>query len=289
MDIASITGSQERIAEIIGSLDTIATLPEITTRIIATVNDPNSSAADLHRLISHDPALVSRILKLVNSSFYARAHRVDSVDRAIVLLGFGTVHHLAIAATLGQLFPNVKLCDGFRAKDIWTHSIAVGVTAREIASRICKSMAEEAFLAGLVHDVGLLAILEAQPEQLRQICTAAKTQPTPFGTLELGVVGVDHQELGAALAKRWGFPPACRAIAGAHHNPSLADDEWQTLAAVVHVADTLCCSERIGFYLTACTQLPDEMAFKGLVPLSVVESTRDHLHELVAAALRIFA
>ena len=135
------------VAESIKKIATIATLPEVPTRIIKTVEDPRSSATQLHKIVAHDPALVTRILKVVNSSFYGLPGQIASIERAIVLLGLNAVKNIAVAASLGQLFRGVKLCDGFTAKDLWTHCVAVAVTAREIAKEMHLPFADEEFLA----------------------------------------------------------------------------------------------------------------------------------------------
>src|ERR1700742_1707997 len=147
---------QTLIATAIRKVSSIATLPEITTQIIQTVEDPRSSAAKLHKIVSHDPALITRILKVVNSSFYGLPGQIGSVERAIVLLGLNAVKNIAVAASLGSLFRGVKLCEGFTAKDLWSHCIAVAVTARELAKQMKLPIADEAFLAGLIHDIGIL-------------------------------------------------------------------------------------------------------------------------------------
>ncbi len=286
--IDAVLGTEQRISEIVGSLDSIATLPEVVARINEVIHDPRSTAVQLHRILSHDPALVSRLLKLVNSSFYARAHEITSVERAIVMLGFETVHHLAIAATMGQLFKNIKLCDGFSARDVWTHSVGVAVVARQIGKLSAPEMAEEAFLAGLVHDVGILVELQVCPDKLRTVCERAMVQRGRFSAIELDVIGVDHQELGAALAEKWGFPPGCRAVARHHHHPALAEEPWKMITAIVHAADTLCCQECVGFDLTAAHQLADETAFQGLVPLEAIEGAKEAMDELVHEAIRVF-
>ena len=114
----------------------IATLPEVTARIVATVEDPRSSAAQLHQIVSHDPALVARILKVVNSAFYGLPGQIASIDRAIVLLGLNAVKNIAVAASLGQLFQGTRLCTGYAPRDIWQHCIAVAVAARELAREL---------------------------------------------------------------------------------------------------------------------------------------------------------
>src|ERR1700690_789229 len=103
------------IADALNHLTTIGTLPEVTVQIIKIVEDPKSSAGQLHAIVSHDPALVTRILKVVNSSFYGLPGQVASIERAIVLLGLNGVKNLAVAASLGQMFRGVKLCDQFTA------------------------------------------------------------------------------------------------------------------------------------------------------------------------------
>src|ERR687883_626974 len=115
---------QQLITQAVKQVTAIATLPEVTARIIATVEDPKSSASQLHKIVSHDPALVTRILKVVNSAFYGLPGQIGSIERAIVLLGLNAIKNIAVAASLGQLFRGSKLCEGYTAKDLWTHCIA---------------------------------------------------------------------------------------------------------------------------------------------------------------------
>src|SRR5215204_2591077 len=190
------SASAELVDAAVKKVSTIATLPEITVQIIKTVEDPKSNAQALHRIVAHDPALVTRVLKVVNSSFYGLPGQIASIERAIVLLGLNAIKNIAVAASLGQLFRGVKICEGFTAKDLWTHCIAVGVTARELAKQMKLPVADEAFLAGMIHDVGLLISLQTTPEQLRQVCEAAKTSERSFIDLEREVMGMDHQQLG---------------------------------------------------------------------------------------------
>ncbi len=289
MSIETALTTNERIAELVDNLDSIATLPEVAARITGIVNDPKSTATDLHRIIAHDPALVSKILKLVNSSLYARRYKIDTVERAIVMLGFESVHNLAISATVGQLFSHAIISDDFTARDLWTHSVAVAAASREIAKRICKPMAEQAFLAGLIHDVGLLVELQVCPGKLRQICRLARETLAPFSSLELEIIGCNHAELGGALASRWGFPEFCRAAAAYHHYPSLAEPEQRQIVSIVYTADTLCCNDAIGFDLTARQQLQDAASFDGQIPLEVIQEAEENLPHYVSDALLMFS
>src|SRR5207302_41548 len=220
MPTATAIDPQQLVQQAIKKVTSIATLPEITAKIIRTVEDPKSTAAELHKIVSHDPALVTRILKVVNSAFYGLPGQIGSIERGIVLLGLNAVKNIAVAASLGQLFRGMKLCDGFTAKDLWTHCIGVGVVARALAKQSKLPLADEAFLAGMIHDIGLLVSLQTSPEQLRQVCERAKIEERSFCDIERELIGVDHQQLGAGLAEAWKFPRSCQLVAGYHHQPT---------------------------------------------------------------------
>jgi HD-like signal output (HDOD) protein len=279
-----------RVLDAVKKVNSFATLPEVTSKIIATVEDPKSTAGTLHKIVSHDPALVTRIMKVVNSAFYGLPGQIGSIERAIVLLGLNAIKNIAVAASLGQLFRGAKLCDGFTPKDLWTHCIAVGVTARELAKQMKLPVADEAFLAGMIHDVGLLISLQTAPEQLRQVCEAAKTSDRAFIDLEREVMGMDHQQLGTCLAEQWRFPKNCQLVAGYHHQPSALGDGNRLLVTLVYVADTICCQSSHGFNLTAMHQRLDELELRDVqLDSTLVARTAANLDELVKVASTLLA
>jgi HD-like signal output (HDOD) protein len=276
------------VAAAVKKVSAIATLPEITTRIIKTVEDPKSTASQLHKIVAHDPALVTRILKVVNSAFYGLPGQIGSVERAIVLLGLNAVKNLAVAASLGQLFRGVKLCEGYTARDLWTHCIAVAITAREIAREMKFPYADEAFLAGLIHDIGILVSLHVQPEKLRQVCERVRKEGGDFCAVERQVYGVDHQQLGQGLAEQWKFTQPCQLVAGFHHQPHQLADGAGTLVSLVHVADTICSQQKRGFPLTAATQSIDAESIAAAgVSQAVLQSVQQRLDGLVSSAVSV--
>ncbi len=256
MPTATTIDPQQFVQQAIKKVSSIATLPEITSRIIQTVEDPRSTAAALHKIVSHDPALITRILKVVNSAFYGLPGQIGSIERGIVLLGLNAVKNIAVAASLGQLFRGVKLCEGFTAKDLWTHCVTVAVVARALAKKTTLPIADEAFLAGMIHDIGLLVSLQISPEQLRQVCERSKTEELSFCEIERDVIGVDHQQLGAGLTEAWKFPRSCQLVAGFHHQPMQLSSD-RVLVSLAHVADTLAAQHAKGFNLTAMRQTID--------------------------------
>jgi putative nucleotidyltransferase with HDIG domain len=281
------TESNELVESAVKKVSTIATLPEITVQIIKTVEDPKSNAQALHRIVAHDPALVTRVLKVVNSSFYGLPGQIASIERAIVLLGLNAIKNIAVAASLGQLFRGVKLCEGFTAKDLWKHCVAVGVVARDLARQMKVPLVDEAFLAGMIHDVGILVALQTAPEPTRLVCEKARLHKEgdfDFCALEREVMGVDHQMLGARLAQAWKFPHSCQMVAGNHHNPQTLADSQHMLVWLVFVADTLCAQGQQGFNLTALHQKLDNsnLAAMKIDPV-LIEHTRTNLATIVSS------
>jgi HD-like signal output (HDOD) protein len=174
------------------------------------------------------------VLKVVNSSFYGLPGQIASIERAIVLLGLNAIKNIAVAASLGQLFRGVKLCEGFTAKDLWTHCVAVGVVARDLAKQMKIPLVDEAFLAGMIHDVGILVSLQTAPEPTRLVCEKARQHTGgdfDFCALERQMMGgVDHQMLGARLAQAWKFPlRLARWLPGITTNPHTVSDNQHLL------------------------------------------------------------
>jgi HD-like signal output (HDOD) protein len=286
---APVLDPQTIVRDAVKNVSALSTLPEITTRIIATVENPRSSVGELHKIIAHDPSLSSRILKVVNSAFYGVSGQIGSVQRAIVLLGLTAVKNIAVAASLGQLFRGAKLGAGFSAKDLWTHCIAVGVTSRDLAKRIGAANTDEFFLAGLIHDVGILVELQTWPEKIESICSTVKNKDANFCETERQALGVDHQALGKGLAEQWKFTKVCQLVAGFHHNPAELEEDCPQ-AWAVHIADTLCCQNAQGFNLTAKGREIDPMALSKLgIDASVVDQIKGSMAESISGAMGVFA
>jgi HD-like signal output (HDOD) protein len=240
------------VAKTLAAIGEIATLPEVTVKIIEVVEDPKGTARDLHEVIKRDPALASKVLKVVNSAFYGLPGQVANVDRAIVLLGLSAVKNIAIAASISRMFKGGRDADGFSARDLWRHSVAVGVAARKL-SRASGDMAghEEMFLAGLIHDLGLLLERQAFPDKLGEVVRRCNAGEGTFLDLESQVIGATHQDFGEGLTTKWKFPRHLRAAVGFHHNPETLATELQRVGMLIHCADILCCQEDLGFSLTA--------------------------------------
>ncbi len=221
----------------------IATLPEVTVKIIELVEDPNSTAQDLHKIISNDPALCSRILKVVNSAFYGLPGQIGSINRAIVLLGLNAVKNIAIAASLSKLYRGGQLAPEFSAKDLWVHSISTAAAAKLIADAMKLGLPDEAFLGGLIHDIGVIVEMQHDRQKLIDVVgrlgVRGGAPSENMLEVEEEIFGATHQDFGRALCERWKFPKSFSYVTGSHHNPLELAAGNRTLACVIYVADRL--------------------------------------------------
>jgi HD-like signal output (HDOD) protein len=249
------TGSEEQqtiVSSAIAEISHIATLPEITLKIIELVEDPSSTAQDLHKVISNDPALCSRILKVVNSAFYGLPRQIGSINRAIVLLGLNAVKNIAIAASLTKLFRGGELCARFSAKDLWIHSIATAACAKLICDELKLGVSDEAFLAGLIHDIGIMVEVQAMRHELLQVFEEMTFDgdgaPTcDMREIERQTLGADHQDFGSGLCEAWKFPKSFTYVTSHHHDPTQLPSANRTLTAIIYVADRLAAQAGYGF------------------------------------------
>jgi putative nucleotidyltransferase with HDIG domain len=270
----------------LASVGDIATLPEITIKIIEIVEDAKSTARDLHEVIKNDPALSVKILKVVNSAFYGLPGQVASVDRAIILLGLSAVKNIAIAASIARLFKGKRISEQFSASDLWRHSVAVAVAARALAK--CSphpAMSDEIFVAGLIHDIGSLIERQTFPDEFADVINRCQSDNVDFLQCERELIGADHQAFGVGLTTKWKFPRHLRAAVGFHHNPQQLSVELRNMATLIQIADVVACQEKIGFYLTAQGgAVTNEMLERLSIDMNQVEEVRASLQDQVADA-----
>jgi HD-like signal output (HDOD) protein len=288
--IISIKALPSNLQKAVAQISEIGSLPEITARIVEMVEDPLVTAHDMHSVIRMDPALAARILKVVNSPFYGLPSQITSLERAVLLLGLSAVKNIALAASLSRLFSADAVSHQFAARDLWRHCIAVGVCARMLAIATACPQPDELFVAGLMHDMGLLVERRLFPDKLSRVVEQCYNRRLDFCQAEETVIGADHQAFGGALAEVWKFPPGLRWAMSAHHRcEPVSQPELQKVADIVYVADTLCSAQRIGFWLGAQMQVigPERLARLGLDQGRLERMTAE-LGERVEEAERIF-
>jgi putative nucleotidyltransferase with HDIG domain len=230
-------------AEIIRDVDQLPTLPTVVARITELVEDPRSSAADINELIAKDVALSSRILKLVNSSFYGFPRKISTITHAVVILGFNTVRTLTLSAFVFDAFKARNLAFGY--KDFWVHCVGTAVASSNIAKRLGAVDTEPAFLCGLLHDIGKLVLHQYATDDFRQVLDRVREKDCLIYTAEMDLLGVSHAEFGALLLEKWKLPAPMVEVIRNHHSPAL-DQTPERLTCVVHLADILVRSMYLG-------------------------------------------
>ncbi len=268
----------------------IGSLPEITAKIVEVVEGKDATVKDIQEVVESDPSLTARILKIVNSAFYGLPSQIASLDRAIMMLGLSSLKNLALAASMSRLLKPGQITDQFSTHDLWRHCLAVGVCSKALASAARLPEAGEAFVAGLVHDIGLLVLRQILPDKMKEVVEKCARDGSNYCATEREIIGADHQLFGNALAGKWKFPPALRSTIAYHHDPSSLQPDFQRIAAVVYIADAICCGAQHGMYLTAWNQKPSEWMLE-LLKLSpeCVSAIADELPTLAEEAEQVFS
>lgn len=210
-------------------------LPTVVLEVMRTIDAGQAEVNVLQRLISKDQGLAARILQIANSPFYGMSGQIDTVKDACILLGINTLRHLTLACGVMDRFP-VDAGGDFDRASLWHHAVAVGMAARALAAQ-CRHDPDQAFTAGLLHDLGKLALDSCFPVQYAAVARYCVAHDCSLSTAENALLGFDHSNVGARLAVRWCLPPATCAAIGGHHAPDLAP---ATLTDLVHLADVLC-------------------------------------------------
>lgn len=224
----------EQLVHRIRQCPTLPSLPAIAMQVLDLVQQPDTDINQIARVISKDAALASKILKTVNSSFYARSNAVSTVSHAIVILGLQSVKTLVLGFSLAS---NLRE-QGFKHMGYWRRSIYSATAARTIAAKVGVIQQEEAFLAGLLSDVGTLALHQALGEEYDKICSSAATHEALLAA-EREHLSMDHAQASGILAEQWKLPPILAVPMAFHHDhAAVADASMRTLA------ETICVSGR---------------------------------------------
>ena len=216
-------------------------LPTVVMRIMETVNNPDTSAESLNQLISMDPGLSTKVLRIVNSSYYGFPKRVSTITHAVVILGFNTVRNLVLGVSAFGLLTQKSMPYGLDRTKFWEHSVATAVGSSVLAKkRLAKvrNAADEAFIGGLLHDIGSLFLDSYFPVQYAVAMAFASRESKSSAESEQLVLGIDHMTVGRKIAEYWNFPPHLVAMMGSHHDPTQQVENFD-LTAIVHAADCL--------------------------------------------------
>ena len=234
--IGSPTSALARLAARIGE---ISTLPEVVYRILTLVEDPESGAADLAEAVRSDPALAMRVMRTVNSPYYGLEEKVADLQQAIAILGFREIRNLAITSHVATLFRTSGGHNHYSRRGLWQHLVATGLVSRMIAQTTGRLPPDEVYLAGLLHDLGLILLDQYAHASFSRVVDALSLD-RPTWHIEMEVLGFSHAELGQTVARQWNLPEHLTAAIGFHHRPDQIQGAYCPLVCAVAVADFLC-------------------------------------------------
>lgn len=222
--------------KILKSTGDLPPMPHVAAEVMEKLGSEQTTPEDLNRVISQDQALAARVLRIANSSFYSASAKIKTLSHAIAFVGFNAIRAIVIAAATRELYPVM----GRHEQLLWEHSVGSGLAARLLARRARFGSPEQAFLAGLLHDIGKpILLLKLQPRMSRLIDQVLARPALSFRELEEAEFGFDHAALGQLVARRWKLGPEIEEAIGSHHAPEEAIEE-PALAHITSVADAIC-------------------------------------------------
>lgn len=231
--------SEAEIQDLVNNAKELITLPEISLQVNEIANNPDSTAEDMAAVISQDPALVVRMLKIANSAYYGLSKEVETISRAVAILGTNKIRDLVLSTSASQAFDGIPN-DLITMQDFWHHSLYCGLLAQILSKKSKKANSESIFIAGLLHDIGQLLMFNQLPEKSHEAILLLMEGSEDLETYEAEqhVFGFDHTQVGAALMKSWKLAPVLEECIEFHHAPQKAKD-FPAEVALINIANSV--------------------------------------------------
>ena len=215
----------------------LLSLPDIYIQLRNVLDDPDFAMAEVAVVISQDPSITLRLLHLVNSSFYSFTNKIETVGRAITLLGTEQIHDLVLATAVASAFKGIST-EVMDMQTFWQNSITTAVFSRRLAQLSGARDKERLFVAGLLHDIGHLVMYQAIPDLAERAIFQAKERKEPIHLTERRSIGFDYAEVGGILLKHWALPEVFRETTMCHTDPTMAE-QFDVESALVHIGSKL--------------------------------------------------
>ena len=228
----------EEVRDHVFKLKNISTLSAVATRVIELVGKPSTSARDLGKIISVDQALTARVLKMANSPYYGFPKEIATINLAVVVLGQDVLRDLVVSTSILDQFNSSSNSKDFNIVSFWEHSLATGVVSQHICKKFNFGLPGEAFVAGLLHDIGKLILNQEFPKVMQDIITKSKETKLCLDEIENEFCHCTHYEIGGWLTKKWNFPEQLQYAVAYHHDHTKAD-KHEKLVKVIEIADLL--------------------------------------------------
>ena len=226
--------------DILAKVRTVPSMPSVVVKLKQYLSDPDVSFDELAKVIEYDPGLTANLLQLANSAYFGWSGKIKTVKEAITRLGTNRIFQMVLCMSVVPLVRKPVKGYDMESDGLWKHSIATAICAEQLAVSLDFSNSEEAFTAGLLHDMGKVLLgtfVEIDDEPIKKL---VETASLSFNEAERKVLGIDHAEVAAELLQYWNLPENVVAAARWHHSPEEADEKHRDIVDLVHVADILC-------------------------------------------------
>lgn len=220
-------------------MQALPALPTAVSQLLALLAKDSASPAEVEAIVKVDAALTAKTLALANSARFGLRRQVSAVAQATSLLGTRRLRDLLMCASLARAMPATLAGYGMDARAAWLHNAGTAVLSEELARRVAPALSADAFTAGLLHDVGKLAIGALVERHWPELASAIQDRGLTFAEAERATLGIGHSEVGELVLERWALPRAFPAVARWHHEPAGAPEELRSLVGLVHVASSL--------------------------------------------------
>ncbi|RLJ17790.1 phosphohydrolase [bacterium endosymbiont of Escarpia laminata] len=230
--------------ELVKGIEHLVSLPDVCIKVNMMTDSPLYSAKDIGEVISQDTDLSARLLSLVNSAFYGMRAPVDTISRAVTVIGTKGLRNLVLVTSAAEIFTGIP-ADLVDMTEFWRYSVTTGVISKALSTQCNVLHGERLFVMGVLHDIGRLVIYLRLPEQSRDVLLIIGGNDAILADAEADVFGFTHMDAGAALLKTWKLPESLIAVAGTHHKPMNAGD-YRLEASLVKIAGLLSQGEMSG-------------------------------------------
>lgn len=278
------------IEQLVKDVGTLVSCPDVFIRINQLIEDPTSTLAAITKVISQDPSFTARLLRIANSPFYGFSSTIETVSCAVTLIGTNQVRHLALSTSVASAFagfPNELIS----MNDFWQHSLYCALASRATAKRMRGLDPESMFTAGLLHDIGELVIFNRLPKQAHAALELVLDSGDELAVYlaERQTMGLDHAQVGGALARHWGLPPMLCECIEFHHDVERAQ-HFPNETAIVHIANSLALMAEIDTLNLADVPPIDPLAWKivGLQATEIIEPTIRQAQQEISEVKRHF-
>lgn len=278
------------IIEMVNSVGELVTLPDIFLRINHLVESPDSTIADIAQAVSQDPAFTVRLLRVANSPLYGLTSSIDTVSKAVSIIGTGRIRNLALSTAVADSFSGLSN-SLVSMENFWRHSLYCGLAAKKLAKLAGRCDAEAVFTAGLLHDIGELVIFNRRPEQAKEALMRVLDSADELALYEAErqVMGFDHAQVGGELARQWNLPPLLAECIAYHHDIHEAKI-YPRENALIHIANILAQMAEVQTVEVADVAPINAEAWEiiGLNEAAVIEEVLQETEAEIAEAEKLF-